>query len=99
MRTTGKRAFCMTLVVLLVISFLISASFIIFHTDHDCTGMDCAVCTLLRVCEKTIRALMALFTSAAATILCSRVFLCCGAAFSDFRLSQTLIVLKVKLSN
>jgi hypothetical protein len=42
----------MAVMILFVMMF--SAIFIVFHTDHDCTGEDCPVCACLQQCENIL---------------------------------------------
>lgn len=99
MTADRKRTVCMLVAVLLALSLLLSVSFIILHTDHDCAGIDCAVCALLHVCRNTVRALFTLLAVTAAIFVCTCVLRYGIRTVFDRIALRTLIGLKVKLSD
>jgi hypothetical protein len=87
------------LVLLVACIMLFSVLFIALEADHDCCGEGCAVCAQIQVCEDLLRNLItaaALVVAAWCLYVLIRVFAdtnCCSVH------PQTLIVLKVKLSD
>lgn len=89
-------------ILLAVFSLVIfcSSAFIIVHTDHDCTGEDCSVCTELAECRKILHSL----GTADAGTLCLILMLCiayvlCKLVTESRSAHTTLISLKVELLN
>ena len=87
------------LAVVLAFVMLSSVAYIAAESDHDCTGVDCAICHQINVCEHLLKSI-GLAGSAAATaaailyILC-RIIPSCTEVARTF----TLVSLKVKLSD
>ncbi|MDR1875722.1 MAG: hypothetical protein LBQ90_12015 [Synergistaceae bacterium] len=44
-----------TISLCLLAVFLLTAFFILTHTDHDCGGDDCPVCAHIHDCSRTLR--------------------------------------------
>ncbi len=89
-------------IVLVVFSLVIfcSSTFIITHTNHDCTGDDCSICMELAECHKTLNTL----GTAVAGVLQLILTLCIVAALCSIIIKShsehtTLISLKVELLN
>ena len=87
------------LAAVLAFVMLFSVAYIAEETDHDCTGVNCAVCHQINACENLLKSLgLAGFGIVAAAVgaytLC-RVISACTELIRAF----TLVSLKVKLSN
>ena len=87
------------LAVVLAFVMLSSVAYIAAEADHDCTGVDCAICHQINVCENLLKSIGLAGSAAAAAaailyILC-RIILSCTEVARTF----TLVSLKVKLSD
>ena len=87
------------LAVVLAFVMLSSVAYIAAESDHECTGVDCAICHQINVCENLLKSI-GLAGSAAAAAAPARYILCrilssCTEAARAF----TLVSLKVKLSD
>ena len=87
------------LAVVLAFVMLSSVAYIAAESDHDCTGVDCAICHQINVCENLLKSI-GLAGSAAATVAAFLYILCriipsCAEVARTF----TLVSLKVKLSD
>lgn len=97
----AKRFRFLTGLLALILSFVIlsSITYIAVEADHDCTGVDCAICHQINACENLLKSI-GFAGSAAATAaailytLCS-IILSCTESVHTF----TLVSLKVKLSD
>lgn len=90
-------AFAMAGVVLF--SLLFSSCYIALNANHHCTGEHCQICTRISMCEDTLKSFsftgaMGVFGALAVYFLVRLISL-----FSDYSFSESLITLKVKLSN
>ena len=87
------------LAVILFFAMLSSIAYIAVESDHDCTGVDCAICHQINACENLLKSI-GLAGSAAATtaailyILCSIIPSC-----TENACAFTLVSLKVKLTD
>ncbi len=82
-----------------VLVMLSSSIFLIEHADHDCTGADCLICAQLYRCAQNLKSLAAaaaIVLSAGGFVVVSRVAL---YRKTHDGVSQTPVLLKVKLSN
>ena len=83
---------------IVLVSFL-SVAFIIEHTEHDCTGYDCAVCTQIHTVENLLKQLALAITVLSLFYIglrCCRMFLQIdGFTFAKL----TPIKLKVRMNN
>lgn len=73
------RAFVLTIALFFVISVLLSFGFSVKNVDHDCSGGDCVVCSVLELTEeiaggakKAAAIALPLVLSAIAIYLCKR---------------------------
>ena len=84
------------LAVVLAFVMLSSVAYIAAESDHDCTGVNCAICHQINVCENLLKSI-GLAGSAAAAIL----YILCRIIPSCTEVSRTftLVSLKVKLSD
>lgn len=97
--TKKKRIVSLVLAVTVLFVVLYSTFYIAAEADHDCVGDNCPICYQIRVCQNTLKnvalaAHAAAFTTAVAYILCSVISAC-----AEIKQSDTLVSLKVKLSN
>ena len=79
------------LAVVLAFVMLSSVAYIAAESDHECTGVDCAICHQINVCEN----LLAAATVAAILYILCRIIPSCIEVARTF----TLVSLKVKLSD
>lgn len=92
------RIISVMLCIVMALSIILSAAYIVQSADHACTGDDCEICYHINVCEQTLKKL-AIGASVFAGIIAMRIVsalipalcydVCCG---------DTLISMKVKLS-
>ena len=87
------------LAVILPFVMLSSIAYIAVESDHDCTGVDCAICYQINVCQNILKNLSlavcaAAFAAAFTYTLCRSISACTESARTF-----TLVSLKVKLSD
>lgn len=97
--TRQKQIATMLLAVMLAFAVLFSVAYVAEETTHDCSGAGCAVCQQLNLCENLLKtvggaALAAGVIKAAFSHLCGETLPCAECAKTN-----TLISLKVKLSD
>ena len=87
------------LAVVLAFVMLSSVAYIAAESDHDCTGVDCAICRQISTCENLLRSLG--LAGAAAAITAAFTYTLCKAVLpcTETNGTLTLVSLKVKLSN
>ena len=87
------------LAVVLAFVMLSSVAYIAAESDHDCTGVNCAICHQISVCENLLKSLG--LAGAAAAISAAFTYTMCRAVLPCTEMSGTLtlVSLKVKLSN
>ncbi|MCD7764406.1 MAG: hypothetical protein LUI14_14725 [Lachnospiraceae bacterium] len=90
-------AFVIALVLLFVMCF--SSFYVVKNANHHCFGEQCPICEQIAACENTLHGF-----SLAAAVIAAVLFvpaLCTSAVkpLSVFSFSDTLVSLKVKLSN
>ena len=87
------------LAVVLAFVMLSSVAYIAAESDHDCTGVDCAICHQISVCENLLKSLG--LAGAAAAISAAFTYTVCRAILpcAEMNGTLTLVALKVKLSN
>ena len=94
-----KRVIAVLFTVIAVLVMLSSSIFLIEHANHDCAGVDCPICEQLYHCAQNLKSLAA----AAAIALFAAVFAVVSRAAlyrkAHDGVSQTPVLLKVKLSN
>ena len=87
------------LAVALAFVMLSSVAYIAAESDHDCTGVDCAICHQLQACENLLRSMgltgAAVVPAAAVGYVLCRAIRLCRETSHTF----TLVSLKVKLSD
>ena len=97
---TGKqRTAALTAAFVLLLAMVYSTFFIAVEINHECSGEDCPVCCQLAACENTVRSFSAdaMTTVFAAAALFSFFFTFSDHEVCPFR--NTLVSLKVKLSD
>ena len=87
------------LAVVLAFVMLSSVAYIAAESDHECTGVDCAICHQINVCENLLKSI-GLAGSAVATVT-AILYILCRIIPSCIEVARTftLVSLKVKLSN
>ena len=87
------------LAVVLAVVMLSSVAYIAAEADHDCTGVDCAICHQINACENLLKNIgltgSAVATAAAILYILCRIIPSC----TEFARTFTLVSLKVKLSD
>ncbi len=95
----AKRMITGVMVLMMLATMLFSAFFIAEEADHDCTGEDCPICTLVEQCENTLRGFGGGILSQLSGVI-SVLFLLITAASLIVVLSQdTPVSRKVRLNN
>ena len=87
------------LAIVLAFVMLSSVAYIAAESDHECTGVDCAICHQIDVCENLLKSLG--LAGAAAAITAAFTYTMCRAILpcAETTDTLTLVALKVKLSN
>lgn len=94
-----RRAGSAALALFLALSLLFSALFLLFEADHDCTGTDCPVCSVLTLCRETLAGFA---LAATALLFPPAAALCARRALSDRRRTapgRSPVLQKVRLLN
>ncbi len=96
-----KRNRILSLVLAVSVAFvmLFSVFYIAVNSDHDCAGENCQVCCQISACKNILKTLsecacIAAFTVAAVYVLIRLIELSASSVATD-----TLVTLKVKLTN
>lgn len=98
-RKKRNRIAALLFAVTILVIMLYSAFFVAAEADHDCVGEGCPICYQVDACQNTLKSLsLAVCVTAVAVaftyILCRCISLC-----TDYAQRDTLVSLKVKLSN
>ena len=98
-RKKRNRIAALLFAVTILVIMLYSAFFVAVEADHDCVGEGCPICYQVDACQNTLKSLsLAVCVTAVAVAftytLCRCISLCTDNAQRD-----TLVSLKVKLSN
>ena len=85
------------LAVVLAFVMLSSVAYIAAESDHECTGVDCAICHQINVCENLLKSIGLAGSATVAAIL----YILCRIIPSCIEVARTftLVSLKVKLSD
>ena len=83
------------LAVVLAFVMLSSVAYIAAESDHECTGVDCAICHQINVCENLLKSIGLAGSAAAILYILCRIIPSCIEVARTF----TLVSLKVKLSD
>ena len=78
---------------------LFSSVFIAVNTDHDCMGEHCPICYQINFCENTLKTLSHAVPAITLAIALTDSFSTCLSAFTARKRTESLVTLKVKLSN
>ena len=94
-----KKRIAAFLAVTILLVLLFSAVFIAAEADHDCAGENCPICAQIAVCQNILKTFslavcIAAFPAVFSYTLCRGSFAC-----TDAILRNTLVSLKVKLTN
>ena len=87
------------LAVVLAFVMLSSVAYIAAEADHDCTGVDCAICRQINACENLLKSIG--LTGSAAATAAAILYILCRIVSSCPKIARafTLVSLKVKLSD
>lgn len=92
------RIISVLLCIVMIVFVVLSQAFIIAAADHVCTGDDCEICYQIHICEQALKKL-SLNVSTASGMLTAEIVFCALLLFlRNFRLGDTLVSKKVKLS-
>ena len=95
-----KKAVSWILSVIFSLAIFCSATFIIVHSEHHCTGRDCSVCMELAECHKTLHTLGTAVTGALLpTLMLLIMAVLIRIVIKLYTAHITLISLKVELLN
>ena len=94
-----KKRIAAFLAVTILLVLLFSAAFIATEADHDCAGENCPICAQIAVCQNLLKTFslavcIAAFPAVVSYMLCRGSFAC-----ADVIPRNTLVSLKVKLTN
>ena len=90
------RAAVMAVMVLAAFFFLTLA--IAFEADHECPGAGCEICARITACAETLRS-FAVLAAAAAAFTFTAAFVPLSAKLPRISFRESLVTLKVKLSD
>ncbi|MBQ7604824.1 MAG: hypothetical protein IJU75_07685 [Clostridia bacterium] len=95
---TTKRRFAAAILAALILAAVTASLFIVAHeSHHNCVGENCRVCSVIAVCQNTLKTIsggLAAFAATAASV-CFAVILV--TAYNASLRGETPISLKVKL--
>lgn len=92
------RLISLVLCAVLFFSMMLSAIFIVTHTNHDCTGNGCEICQQIELCEQLLNKDVLDTAAYAQTALWICFFVLTFSDYSSHRSDETLVSMKVKLS-
>lgn len=95
----NNRVLALWIAVVVCSVMLLSAVFIISEAGHDCIGEGCPVCCQISICEHTLKTLSNVVITMAPGIVLASSFLICHSVFLAGGRMESLVTLKVKLSN
>ena len=97
--TKNNRFIASVLALTIILLMLLSASFIVAESHHDCTGEECPICSQIAVCETVLKTIGTAFTAVViVSVMTERIAVRLGSVRNDFE-KKTLVTLKVKLTN
>lgn len=97
--TKRIRAIAAILAGIVAVVILSSSLYIAAEADHDCHGADCLICAHIVVCENTLRELACAVLVAVAATGLTYAFVDSVSYGKRSYTDNTLVSLKVKLSN
>lgn len=91
----------LTLLLALIVGFVVmfSSVFTVVEAYHNCEEEHCQVCYQISVCKNTLKTLSDVVVTISAAIALVYSLLTCLFVFITNRQSESLVTLKVKLSN
>ena len=92
------RLISVVLCVALIFSMILSAIFIVTHTNHDCVGTGCEICHQIQICEQLLNKDVLDTSAYAQTALWICFFVFTFLNYSSHQSDKTLVSMKVKLS-
>lgn len=97
--TKQTRFLTIFLAVLMAFVMLSSITYIAVEAGHDCTGQDCVVCHQINACQNILKNLG--LVTAVAAVAVALIYISHQAVLPDAETIciNTLVALKVKLSN
>ena len=97
----NKKIRIFALLIALTVGFvmLFSAVFLVVEAHHDCTGKHCPTCYQMEVCESVLKTLTNVVPMVVAITVLIQYFLLSTSAFNISKQEESLVTLKVKLSN
>ncbi len=87
-----------TLCIVMALSIVLSAAFIITSADHECTGNDCEICHHIHVCEQVLKKLTLGTSVWLGMIAVGIASVLIPILSQNIQSANTLIRMKVKLS-
>lgn len=94
-----RKIIALWLCITVLFTMLFSVSFIAYEAEHECVKTDCDICALVSNCEEILKAMTDSGTKSAFAAVLFLAFVCVFAKVRSFVHSDTLVSLKVKLSN
>lgn len=80
---------------IMIVAIIVSVLFIMSESHHDCSGETCQICYNICFCKNIMQALYVLILSIITLIYAQKTI---NINILDIRFSETLIMLKVKLT-
>ncbi len=97
--TKKKRTFVLLLATIVCFVMLFSSVFVAVNAGHGCAGELCPICCQINLCKNTLKTLSNDVPVITLAIALSYAFLICLSAFTAGKQMESLVTLKVKLSN
>jgi len=97
--STRRRVIAVALAVLFVAFTALSLTFMLVEAGHDCTGEDCPICEQIALISGTFRTAAVLVFVMMITAVALVGFKRLSESFIDGYRTDTLVLLKTKLSN
>ena len=98
-RKKRNRIAALLLAVTIPVIMLYSAFFVGAEADHDCVGEGCQICYQVDACQNTLKSLSLAVCVTAVAVAFTYTLCRCISLCMDYAQRDTLVSLKVKLSN
>ena len=98
-RKKRNRIAALLLAVTILVIMLYSAFFVAAEADHDCVGEGCPICYQVDACQNTLKSLSLAVCATAVAVAFTYTLCRCISLCTDYAQRDTLVSLKVKLSN
>lgn len=95
----NKRIVALVVCIALMAVMLFSSAYVAHLADHDCIGEGCQICAVLENCQQNLKNLLAVAVVAVFVAAAAHFFWGSNPYFKKIFTQNTLIQLKVKLSN